>query len=157
MESFESNALVERQSPLVHRSAAQLAADLSNVKLLDLTIQIGGGTIALPHCGVVCRGDLSGIRCKFGDLLFRSSREGDDHSLFQEPQDEQRRFYTKYKLELTDLQIIYLDSRDSDRRRRRRIHILRRTPLIDLRFYPCLYSDDSRLARLSSISSPSSP
>ena len=88
--------------------------------------------------------------------------DGDDHAdntLFNEKSKDQR-FYTKYKFELSDLRIVYSDSSISiylslrNNRidffnciDRKRLFILQRTPLIDMTFYKCIYSNDANLTK----------
>lgn len=62
------------------------------------------------------------IRLKFGDLLFKSSPNDEEKTRLAE---------TKYRLELTDLRMIYRYSTGSIRSR---FDILHRTPMIDIRF-----------------------
>lgn len=79
-----------------------------------------------------------------------------ESSLFQENIKEQR-FYTKYKFELSDLRILYSDSSISTLFNyslnllflidKKRLYILRRTPLIDITFYKCIYSNDANLTK----------
>ncbi|CAF4689471.1 unnamed protein product [Rotaria sp. Silwood1] len=82
------------------------------------------------------------LRINFGNMMLKSRLENSDddidRSLFKE-QSEEQEFYAKYKLELSDLRIMYTRSRKN------RLHILRRTPLIDVNFYKCIFSNDANL------------
>jgi hypothetical protein len=116
------------------------------------------------------------IRINFGNLMFKSCLDDVDDSvlfkvypnffknsfliLLNEKVKEQVRFYTKYKLELSDLRILYSDSsiliyltkkkptiNSLNWIDRKKLYILRRTPLIDINFYKCIYSNDANLTK----------
>jgi hypothetical protein len=99
------------------------------------------------------------IRLNFGELLLKSCLDDDEddsngNSLFQV---NERQFYIKYKLDLTDLRILYTQSSKSTESinnilflffffvDKRRLYLLRRIPLIDFDFYKCKFSDDANL------------
>lgn len=81
------------------------------------------------------------IRIRCGQFLLKSSlNDQEEDSLFQFDNGNERRFYAKYKLELSDLRIVYIE-------RNIRFSLLRRISLIDIHFYKCKLSNDATLSK----------
>ena len=51
---------------------------------------------------------------------------------------KEQRFYTKYKLEITDLRTIYLHGPSLSSTKQKQFFVIRPTPLIDIEFYQCI-------------------
>ncbi|CAF3112482.1 unnamed protein product [Rotaria socialis] len=141
VDCFEANGNVIWQpasAKLQHISMTR-KQKLSYKKIFDMTINFKGVSVLLPEFGVHQQG-FGMIYIHFGNILLKScldtSDEDIDRSLFKIKYDEQR-FYAKYKLELCDLRIIY------SKPNRKRLHILRRTSLIDINFYRYIASNAS--------------
>lgn len=120
---------------------------------------------------VVSRRNFSVVRLEFGELLFRSILDAHDDAhvsrlfpvgtrlpssssssvrfdFFSKNDPQEQRFYTKYKLEITDLRMIYLHSNPvSAPSKRKRFFVLRPTPLIDIDFYQCIDFNQTALAK----------
>ncbi|CAF1623632.1 unnamed protein product [Rotaria magnacalcarata] len=141
VECFEANGNVVWQpaSAKLQHILMTREQKLSYKKIFDMTINFKEVSILLPEFGVYQQG-FGMIHIHFGNILLKScletSDEDIDRSLFKVKFDEQR-FYAKYKLELCDLRIIYFKSN------RKRLHILRRTSLIDINFYRYIASNAS--------------
>lgn len=122
------------------------------------------------------RRDFAKIRIDLGNLMLKSCLEDTDKNansvLFQvlfslidllylnfcrKDKAEERRFYMKYQLELSDLRMFYSHSSEfislkSNNNRsilldNQGLHVLQRTPLIDIHFYKCIYPNDIRLPK----------
>ncbi|CAF0873895.1 unnamed protein product [Rotaria sordida] len=144
MECFDTNDnIIWKAAPkLIQHTIMEMEDKLLSKKILDMNIDLKGVSILLPECGVYQEG-FSIIHIHCGNIILKSCLEKSDNddidkSLFKENSEEQE-FYLKHKFELSDLRISY------SRSNKKRLHILRRTPLIDINFYKCIYSNDAIL------------
>ena len=107
-----------------------------------------------PHDGLVFHfSQISLIRFDFGDLILRSILDDRNISplfqirqlfsssssiwflFFPKKNPDEQRFYTKYKLEITDLRMLYIHSNNfSSSSKQQRFFVLRPTSLIDIDF-----------------------
>ncbi|CAF0711791.1 unnamed protein product [Adineta steineri] len=134
---------LQPQTQIKQSSNAVMEHNALLKKVFDINMNFKGVSLLLPQYNV-SQQNISTIRIQFDDMNLKSyldkNNDNDMHSLFPDNLEE-RQFYAKYKFELSNLRIVYMDSNKN------RLYILRRTPLIDINFYKCIYSHHEYLAK----------
>ncbi|CAF1307539.1 unnamed protein product [Rotaria sp. Silwood1] len=142
VECFDPNndKLISTLSQIKRRTIEEMERDLSQSKIFDMTMQLKGISLILPENGIFYKHSAM-IHIDLDNLVLKSCLDNnkDDINSLSKDEAQQLRFYTKYKLRLRNLQIIYSQSD------RQQLHILRSIPLVDINFYKCIYSDDAYL------------
>ncbi|CAF1487411.1 unnamed protein product [Rotaria sp. Silwood1] len=123
-------------SEIKQRQYEEMENDLYYQKVFDMTIELNHISIIFPKNGHYNQ-NTSMFNIDFRQLTLKSCL--DENQIDSQEKNLEERFYIKYKLEINDLQIIYYTSDGSH------LHLLRKTPSIDIYFYKCIYFDDANL------------
>ncbi|CAF5063476.1 unnamed protein product, partial [Rotaria sp. Silwood1] len=123
-------------SEIKQRQYDEMENDLYYQKVFDMTIELNHISIIFPKNGHYNQ-NTSMFNIDFRQLTLKSCL--DENQIDSQEKNLEERFYIKYKLEINDLQIIYYTSDGSH------LHLLRKTPSIDIYFYKCIYFDDANL------------
>ncbi|CAF2072620.1 unnamed protein product [Rotaria magnacalcarata] len=139
VECFDPNndKLSSTLPELKRRTIEEMKQDFNREKIFDMTIQLNGISLILPESGILHKHS-NMAHIDLDSLVLKSclDNDKDDINSVSKEEAQQLRFYTKYKLRLHNLQIIYSQS-DSVQ-----LQLLRKMSWLDIHFYKCIYSDD---------------
>ncbi|UJR29329.1 hypothetical protein I4U23_010541 [Adineta vaga] len=139
--STRDNLVSYPQEQIKQTTNVELLQNLSPKKVFDININFKGAALSFRQ-NDISQQHFSTLRVQFNELILKTcfDKKIDDNNLFQENVEE-RQFYAKYQFELSDLRIVYSDSNKNH------LYILQRTPLIDICFYKCNYSNHPTLTK----------
>ncbi|CAF1531836.1 unnamed protein product, partial [Rotaria sordida] len=133
-----------------HRSYILMKHNIENIKVLDIYLDLQSSYFLLPENGIY-QDDVAVMCMDFGHLIFKRNDQGDQVTSLKEAKDieeAREKSYTKFKLKLENVQLIYANRNESWEKVRQekdtRLHLIK--PLeLDLDLEKCIYTDDANL------------